>query len=203
MRTMIRLTMAAAAIALGAAAIQPAHAADMLVPQAQAPAPAYYPPPAQAYAYPPPPPPVAYYAPPPVAYYAPAYAVWPGPGRNLITRAGAIGAATARASPTATDRVFDMATLVMADMATGAAAGIAELQCVSGPHPAASRPPSPARGRGKKSRRTLSTAWLRRTVGKREPNASQTPSVLSITSLFQKRTTRQPERVRKLVRSAS
>jgi hypothetical protein len=79
MRTMIRLTVAAAAIALGAAAIQPACAADMLVPQAQAPAPAYYPPPAQAYAYPPPPP-IAYYAPPPVAYYAPAYAVWPGPG---------------------------------------------------------------------------------------------------------------------------
>ena len=79
MRTMIRLTVAAAAIALGAAAIQPAHAADMLVPQAQAPAPAYYPPPAQAYAYPPPPPPVAYYAPPPVAYYAPAYPVWRGP----------------------------------------------------------------------------------------------------------------------------
>ena len=86
MRTMIRLTMAAAAIALGAAAIQPAHAADMLVPQAQAPAPAYYPPPAQAYAYPPPPPPVAYYAPPPVAYYAPAYAVWPGPGPYYARR---------------------------------------------------------------------------------------------------------------------
>jgi len=79
MRTMMKLAVAAASVALGAAKIPSAQAADIAVPQAQAPAPAYYPPPAQAYAYPPPPP-VAYYAPPPpVAYYAPAYAVRPGP----------------------------------------------------------------------------------------------------------------------------
>ena len=79
MQTVMRMTVAAAVIAFGAAAVPSAQAADMGVPEAQAPAPAYYPPPAQAYAYPPPPPPVAYYAPPPIAYYAPAYRVLPGP----------------------------------------------------------------------------------------------------------------------------
>ena len=86
MRTMIRLTMAAAAIALGAAAIQPAHAADMLVPQAQAPAPAYYPPPAAGLRLS-----AAttsrrvLSAPPPVAYYAPAYEC---AGRGLLCAPG-------------------------------------------------------------------------------------------------------------------
>ena len=89
MQRTIRVSLAACvgALALAAAGLHSARAADM-VPQYQAPPPAgYAPPPVQegyaypplppAYAYPPPPPPVAY-------YYPPAYEVVPdvyyGPG---------------------------------------------------------------------------------------------------------------------------
>jgi hypothetical protein len=75
MQRIIRVPLAAgvSALALAAAGLHGAKAADVGVPQYQAPPPAAYAPPPvqQGYAYPPPPP-VAYYAPPP-------YVVWPGP----------------------------------------------------------------------------------------------------------------------------
>jgi hypothetical protein len=93
MRKFVMLSAAAGVgvLALGAAGLQPAKAADLSVaPQAYGPPPQPYGPPPQAYGpppmeegyaypppavygYPPPPPPVAYYA-----YEAPDYAVWPG-----------------------------------------------------------------------------------------------------------------------------
>jgi hypothetical protein len=85
MHNLSKLSLAAGALALGAAALAPltsAVAADMPMapPQMQGeiqPPPVYYPPPVgQGY----PPPPVAYASPPlPPFYYAPPYAVWPGP----------------------------------------------------------------------------------------------------------------------------
>jgi hypothetical protein len=86
MRNLLKLSVTAGVLALGALApLTAANAADMGVPdspppQAQyAPPPAYYgpPPAAEAYVYPPPP---AYYPPPPVAYYSydvPAYYAQP------------------------------------------------------------------------------------------------------------------------------
>jgi hypothetical protein len=87
MRTPITLSLTAAALTLGSAALTCAHAADIPTPQAQfQPLPSYSGPPPvqQGYAHPPPayygypPPPVAYYAPPPPpvvmvpgAYYGP------------------------------------------------------------------------------------------------------------------------------------
>ena len=175
MRTMIRLTVAAAAIALGAAAIQPAHAADMLVPQAQAPAPAYYPPPAQAYAYPPPPPPVAYYAPPPVAYYAPAYAVWPGPGPRLLCALGLL----ARLRPALRLRLWAALRLWLRPVgARQLGPWLASLS--SNVSAALTRPlrglPLPHAGEGKNRAvpyrlRDFVGLSARRPVGKREPNA--------------------------------
>jgi hypothetical protein len=87
MRHAIGLTLAASvsAVALGAVAIPPAHAADMGVPDYgyQQPPQGYYPPPQQSEAYPPPPVAYGYPAPPPppVAYYAypPAPVVVGGP----------------------------------------------------------------------------------------------------------------------------
>jgi hypothetical protein len=83
MRKVMKLSLAAAvsALALGAAALHAAKAADMYMPQGQVQAPPepYGPPPvAQGY---PPPPPVYGYPPPPVGYYpyAPRVAVWPRP----------------------------------------------------------------------------------------------------------------------------
>lgn len=74
MQRTIRASLAAGVgvLALAAAGLHSAKAADVGVPQYQAP-PAAYAPPAPAYGYPPPPPPVAYYYPPPP------YAVWPRP----------------------------------------------------------------------------------------------------------------------------
>jgi hypothetical protein len=75
MQRTIRVSVAACVgvLALAAAGLHSAKAADVGVPQYQAPPPAAYAPPAPAYGYPPPPPPVAYYYPPPP------YAVWPRP----------------------------------------------------------------------------------------------------------------------------
>jgi len=79
MRTIISLTAAMGAIALGAATVPSANAADMVpYEQGQAPGPQYYGPPPVAEGYVAPPP-VVYGYPPPVAYYDPAYVVWPGP----------------------------------------------------------------------------------------------------------------------------
>lgn len=77
MHRIIRVPLAAgvSALALSAAGLHGAKAADMVAPQYGAPPPAAYaPPPVQeGYAYPPPPP-VAYYG-----YAPPPYLVWPGP----------------------------------------------------------------------------------------------------------------------------
>lgn len=91
MCNLLRLSLTAGALALGAAALSPltpAVAADMpMAPpqmqgEVQPPPPAYYPPPV-GQGYPPPPPPVVYaLPPPPPAYYtaaAPPYVAWPGP----------------------------------------------------------------------------------------------------------------------------
>lgn len=86
MRNLLKPSLTAGALALGAATLAPltsAVAADMPMapPQIQGeaqPPPAYYPAPVEQGYYPPP---VAY-APPPPVYYAeaaPPYAVWPGP----------------------------------------------------------------------------------------------------------------------------
>lgn len=69
----VSLAVAVGAVALAAAGLHGAKAADVAVPQYQAPPPAAYAPPPPAYGYPPPPPPVAYY------YAPPPYAVWPRP----------------------------------------------------------------------------------------------------------------------------